>query len=146
MSLTPPLNLTLLVVSLHLLARPSPRTLPVSRTCAKRSLAMRRARVGGRRTLSSSSWPRCCRCRGPSPASWTRPRSSGSPSATCTCALSPARETRPGAPWWRETATAAKVRSGDALVFIVMMMSLCPFSPMLHLFSQIDAIDWSLKN
>ena len=84
--------------------------LSVSRTYVKRSLAMRPDRGGGRKISSSLSWPRCCLCPGPSPASWTRPRSYGWPSATCTCAPLPARETRPGAPWGRETATAAKVR------------------------------------
>lgn len=83
--------------------------LSVSRTCVKRSLAMRLVRAGGRRISNSSSWLRCCRCPGPSPASWTKPQSSGWPSATCTCAPLPARGTRPGALCWRVTATAAKV-------------------------------------
>lgn len=83
--------------------------LSVSRTCAKRSLAMRLVLDGGRRILSFSSWPRCYPCLGPSPASWTKPQSSGWPSATCICAPLPARGTRPGALCWRATATAAKV-------------------------------------
>lgn len=90
--------------------------LSVCRTFVKRSPEMRHGHGEAKKISSSLSWPRCYLCPGPSPASWTRPQSSGWPSATCTCALSPARETHPGAHWWRETATAAKVSTSNASV------------------------------
>lgn len=100
--------------------------LSASRTYVKRNHAMQPVHGEGRRTLSSLNWPRCCLCPGPSPASWTRPQSSGWLSATCTCALLRARETRHGALWWRETATAAKVsrkeKSGEKLSFHFVFM------------------------
>lgn len=87
---------------------PQPPT--ACRISVRKSPEMQLDHEEGRRISSSSSWPRCCLYRAPSPASWTRPRSYGWPSATCTCAPLSARETHPGAPWWKETATAAKVR------------------------------------
>lgn len=135
----------------------------VSRTCAKRSLAMRLVRGGGRRISSSSSWPRCCLCPGPSPASWTRPRSSGWPSATCTCAPLLARGTHPGALWWRGTATAAKVSLWEcqklsslcyhfppvSLLFLLVAVRLCrrsikPQDPC-KCFAQVDAFSESVS-
>lgn len=89
----------------------------VSRTCVKRNLAMRLVLGGERRTSSSLSWPRCCHCPGPSQANWTKLRSSGWPSATCTCGPLPVRGTHPGALCWRETATAAKVSKKQGITW-----------------------------
>lgn len=89
----------------------------VSRTCVKRNLAMRLVLGGGRRTSSSLSWPRCCHCPGPSQANWTKLRSSGWPSATCTCGPLPVKGTHPGALCWRETATAAKVSKKQGITW-----------------------------
>ena len=72
------------------------------RLWGRRSLGTRRGRGGERRTSSFTSWPRCCRCRAPSPASWTRPPSSGSPSATWRWGTSPTRATRRGTCAWRD--------------------------------------------
>lgn len=75
---------------------------PGCRLWGRRSRGTRRGRGGERRTSSFTSWPRCCRCRAPSPASWTRPPSSGSPSATWRWETSPTRATRRGTCAWRD--------------------------------------------
>lgn len=75
---------------------------PGCRLWGKRSHGTQRDRGGGRRTLSFMNWPRCCRCQVPSPASWTRLPSSGSPSATWRWGTSPTRGTRRGTCAWRD--------------------------------------------
>lgn len=69
---------------------------PACRTWGRRSHAMQLVLGGVRRTLSSSSWRRCFPSPGQLPASWTRPPSSASPSATLRWGTSPTRETRRG--------------------------------------------------
>lgn len=75
---------------------------PGCRLWGRRSRGTRRDHGGERRTLSFTNWPRCYRCRAPSPVSWTRPPSSGSPSATWRWGTSPTKGTRHGTCAWRD--------------------------------------------
>lgn len=92
-------------------------TLPLGcRLCGRRSHGTLRGHGAAKRTLSFMSWPRCCHCRAPLPASWTRHPSSGSPSATWRWGTLPTRVTRRGTCAWigRHPTPLSKVGGGQS--------------------------------
>lgn len=106
------------------------------RLWGRKSPGMQRGRGGAKRTLSSMSWPRCCHFRAPSPVSWTRHPSSGSPSATWRWGTSPIRATHRGTCEWRalRPTPPSKVRRGGSKcclrIFrwlkLFVVLNLCP--------------------
>lgn len=64
--------------------------------CGRKRAGTRPGRAGARRTTSSTSWPKCCRCRRPSRRSWTRRPSYGWPYRTWSWETSRDTATRRG--------------------------------------------------
>lgn len=66
-----PDNLRTLLITQHIPC-PPPCLITVSWSCARKSHGMRRVHGEARKTMSSMNWPKCCPCRRPSQANWTR--------------------------------------------------------------------------